>query len=145
MKRLRCRGIAAIEAALVMFATTSLLLAFVHCGRLALDCAAVDRASSATARYLAALPLEILHDDAQRAIALATAQNMLDETLAAASVDVGGLRVDYICDPGACANLSPGSTPAKVGVQVVIQFHDNLYPNDYPTQVLSYAEVNRDN
>jgi len=145
MKRLRCRGIAAIEAALVMLAATSLLVAFVHCGRLALECAAVDRAASAAARYLAALPLEILHDAAQRGMALAAARNLVDETLAAASVDVSELQVDFLCDPGACASLPPATTPAKVGVQVVVQFHDTLYPNAYPTQVSSYVEVNRDN
>jgi hypothetical protein len=145
MRRLRCRGVAAIEAALVMFATTSLLVVFVHCGRLALDCAAVDRAASGAARYLASVPLEILHDGAQRGIVLAAAQNMVDETLSAAGVDVSGLQVDFLCDPGPCATLAPASTPARVGVQVVIQFQDSLYPDSGPTQVSSYAEVNRDN
>ncbi len=144
MKRLRCRGIAAIEAALVMFATTSLLVSFVRCGRMALDCAAMDQAANCAARYLATVPLEVLHDATQRGYAIAAAQSMVNETLAAASVDVSGLQVDFMCNQGPCATLAPGSTPARVGVQVVIQFHDLLAGGE-PTQVNSYVEVARDN
>lgn len=145
MKRLRCKGIAAIEAALVMLATTSLLVIFVHCGRMALNCAALDRASSSAARYLASVPLEVLHDAAQRGQVLAAAQKIVDETLGAASVDVSELQVEYLCDPGYCSLLGPASTPARVGVQVMIQFHDPLYLDGQATQLSSYAEVGRDN
>jgi|GEM_PF-1516331 len=145
MKRLHCKGIAAIEAALVMFATTSLLVIFVHCGRMALNCAALDRASSSAARYLSAVPLEVLHDAAQRGIALEAARKIVEETLGAASVDVSGLQVDFLCDPATCALLGPASTPSRVGVQVMIQFHDPIYLDGQATQLSSYAEVSRDN
>jgi len=145
MRRLHCKGIAAIEAALVMFATSSLLVIFVHCGRLALNCAALDRASNSAARYLAAVPLESLHDSAQRVVVLSAAQKIVDETLAAASVDVSELQVEYLCDPGYCSVLASASTPAKVGVQVLIKFHDPLYLDGQATQLSSYSEVSRDN
>ncbi len=144
MKRLRCQGIAAIEAALVMFATTSLLVVFVHCGRMALNCAALDRAASGAARYLAALPLEILHDPTQRGYALGAAQAMVDETLAAASVDTSDVHLDFTCDGGLCSSLGSSATPGRVGVQLTIQFHDDLYLAGQPTELSSYAEASRD-
>lgn len=145
MKRLRCRGIAAIEAALVMFATTSLLVVFVHCGRMALNCAAIDRAASSAARYIAAVPLEILHDPAQRANALGAAQAMVDEALAAAHVDMSGMHLDITCDGGLCSSLGQAATPGRVGVQLTIQFHDDFYLAGQATELSSYAEASRDN
>lgn len=145
MKRLRCRGIAAIEAALVMFATTSLLVVFVHCGRMVLNCAALDRAASGAARYLAGVSLEILHDPAQRAYALAAAQAMVEETLSAARVDAASLQADFICDGALCANLGPGAAPGRVSVHLAIQFHDDMYLDGWVTELSSYVEVGRDN
>lgn len=144
MKRRNCRGIAAIETALVMFATTSLLVALVNCGRLAQHGAAVDSAASNSARYLATVPLAVLHESSQRDTALRLARKIVDDTLAAAGVDVSELQVFYSCDPTPCASLTAASVPGKVGVQVVVQFHDALFPNYPAVQLSSYAEVGRD-
>ncbi|WP_028103197.1 TadE/TadG family type IV pilus assembly protein [Pseudoduganella violaceinigra] len=144
MKRRRCGGAAAIEAGLVMLATTSLLANLVYCGRLALNGAALDRAASNAARYLATVPVEVLHDSVPRSAALSAAQGIIDETLAAANVDVQELQVNFFCDPSPCATLPPGSTPTKAGVEVVVQFHDELFGTNFPLQLSAFVEVGRD-
>lgn len=145
MKRLRCRGVAAIEAALVLLATSVLLVNFIYCGRLAWTGAALDGAAAAAARYLSKVPIEVLHDSSQRGVALAVARAMVDDTLAAASVDVQELEVDLVCDPGPCASLSPAAVPAKVGVHVAGQFSDEQFGRYLSTRLAAFVEVGRDN
>jgi len=145
MKRRRCRGVAAIEAALVLFATSALLVNLLYCGRLALDGAALDRAASGAARYLSTVPLEDLHDSARRGAALAAAQAIAAETLAAAGIDVQQLQLEFLCDPGACATLPAGVTPSRVGVLANLSFYDEVFGGHAPTQLTAYAEVGRDN
>lgn len=145
MKHQRSRGVALIEAALVMLALSSLLVGSLYYGRLAMSGAALDRAASNAARYLSTVAIENLHDSARRAVVLAAAQAMVDETFAAAGVAVQDLQVEFLCDPGACASLPPGSTPAKVGVLLTIQYQDSLFATNVPTQLSAYAEVGRDN
>ena len=68
MKRTRCRGVAAIEAALVLAGLAPLLAFALNLGRLAIDGAAADRAASNAARFLSTVPLESLHDSTRRAV-----------------------------------------------------------------------------
>ena len=145
MKRLRCRGVAAIEAALVMLAVSVLLVNLVYCGRLALHGAALDSAAASAARYLAKVPLEELHDSARRAVALAAARRMVDDTLAAAKVDVQELQVEFTCELGACASLSSLVAPSKVAVSVVAQFRDEQFGAYLPATLVAFVEVGREN
>ncbi|KQV58978.1 TadE/TadG family type IV pilus assembly protein [Duganella sp. Root336D2] len=143
MKRLRCRGVAAIEAALVMAALAPLLVLLLNTGRLAINGAAVDRAASNAARLLSTVPLEILRDGSRRGAALDSARYLIDETLAAAGVDVQTLHVEYMCDPGHCDELQATSTPSRIGVLVVV---DNQPVVDFgaaPVTLSAYAEVGR--
>lgn len=143
MKRRRCRGVAAIEAALVMAGLAPLLVLLLNAGRLAINGAAVDRAASNAARLLSTVPLEILRDGSRRGAALDSARYLIDETLAAARVDVQTLHVEYTCDPGRCDDLQASSTPSKIGVLVSV---DSQAIVDFgaPAVTLSaYAEVGR--
>lgn len=145
MKRLRCRGVAAIEAALVLFGASVLLVNLLYCGRLALAGAALDGATSSAARYLAAVPVEDLNDSARRSAALATAQAMIDETLAGAGVTAQDLQVQYLCGGGWCSMLAPGSVPNRVTVLATLDFQDEIFGSPGQTQLSSYVEVGRDN
>lgn len=82
------RGVALIELAAVLVVCTIMLGACLSYGRLALQGAALDRAAANAARYLATLPPEELRDSGRRAIALANAQAMVEQALAAAGLQV---------------------------------------------------------
>lgn len=145
MKHRRNRGVAAIEAALVLFGTSALLVIVLNCGRLALAGAALDRGASNAARYLAIIPVEDLQDSARRSVALAAAQSIVDEALAGASIDAQALRVEFTCDPGECSLLQSSDKPSRVGVLARLAFNSELIGSDVQTQLVAYAEVGRDN
>lgn len=130
MNRLRCRGAAAIEAAIMLTLLTPLLVASIYFGRLALAGAALEQAASNAARVLSTVPAESLHDTARTAAALAAARSVFDETLAAANVEPLDLVVWFSCDPGDCRTVPSGSVPAKVGVYAAFNFPNaDLFPN----------------
>ncbi|KQZ25949.1 pilus assembly protein [Duganella sp. Root1480D1] len=144
MRQLRCRGVAAIEAALVMAGLAPLLVLALNMGRLAINGAAVDRAASNAARFLSTVPLEVLRDSGRRSVVLNTARSLIDSTLAAAEVDVQTLRVEFICDIGSCSALLASDTPTKIGVLLSV---DNDAIVDFgtdPVTLAAYAEVGRD-
>lgn len=145
MKRLRERGVAAIEAALVLFATTALLVNLLYCGRLAWHGAALDGAAYNAARYLASVPPEDLSDSSRRGAVLATAQAMVNETLAGAGVTGQDLQVQYLCGAGWCSVLAAGSVPTKVAVLATLEFRDEIFGSPGQTLLSSYVEVGRDN
>jgi Flp pilus assembly protein TadG len=145
MKRLRSRGVAAIEAAIVMAVLAPALVMALNLGRLALNGAALDRAASNAARYLATVPIESLRDSTRRAAALTSAQAMIDQTLAAAMIDVQSVHVEFTCDPGQCSGLQAASTPSKVGVLAVMEYRDVLDIGNLPLSLSVYAEVGRGN
>ncbi|SFF69656.1 hypothetical protein SAMN05518865_103244 [Duganella sp. CF458] len=144
MRRRRCRGVAAIEAALVMAGLAPLLVLALNMGRLAINGAAVDRAASNAARFLSTVPLEILRDGSRRTVALDSARALIDQTLAAAAVDVQTLRVEFLCDPGNCNALLLTDTPSKVGVLVSVDNQAIVDFGTVPVTLAVYAEVGRD-
>lgn len=144
MRRLRCRGVAAIEAALVMVALAPVVALALYAGRLAVGGSALDRAASNAARYLATVPLESLRDGTRRAIALAVAQAMIEETLAAANVE--GLQpVEFRCGSRSCSQLDVTEKPATVGVVATITYRDTLFGDHFPMTLTVHAEVGRGN
>ena len=149
MKRLRWRGVAAIETALVMFALSVLLVHALRYGLQAEGGAALDRAASNAARYLATVPIQTLRSSARRAAVLATARGLIDETLAAANLDVSTLEVQFLCDPGLCDALTPSTVPAtvpsKVGVLASMQYRNDMFSSIEPVGLSVYAEVGRGN
>ncbi|MGW8389908.1 TadE/TadG family type IV pilus assembly protein [Pseudoduganella sp. HUAS MS19] len=144
MKRLRCRGVAAIEAALVMAVLAPLLVLALNIGRLAINGAAVDRAASNAARFLSTVPLEILRDASRRGVVLDSARSLVDQTLAAAAVDVQTLNVEFLCDPGNCSTLPANYTPTKIGVLVSVDNQAIVDLGTEPVLLSVYAEVGRD-
>jgi hypothetical protein len=144
MRRLRCRGVAAIEAALVMAGLAPLLVLALNMGRLAINGAAVDRAASNAARFLSTVPLEVLRDGSRRTVALDSAHALIDQTLAAAEVDVQTLRVEFLCDPGNCNALLATDTPTKIGVLVSVDNQAIVDFGTVPVTLAVYAEVGRD-
>lgn len=144
MKRRRSRGVAAIEAALVMAGLTPLLVLALNMGRLAIDGAALDRAASNAARYLATVPLESLRDSSRRSVVLDSARYLIVQTLAASKVDVATLHVEFLCDPGSCELLQATSTPTKIGVLVSIDNLGIVDPGTAPLRLEVFAEVGRD-
>lgn len=149
MKRRRCRGVAAIEAALVLGALTVLLVNALRYGRLAESGAALDRGACNAARYLASQPMENLRDSGRRAAVLARARQMVDDALAAAKLQVTDLDVNFLCDPGPCTSLTqttaPPTAPGKVGVLATMQYQDGIFSSSVPVSLTVYAEVGRGN
>jgi len=144
MKRLRCRGVAAIEAALVMAGLAPLLVLALNMGRLAINGAAADRAASNAARYLSTVPLESLHDSSRRATVLESARYLIDQTLAAANIEQAAWHVEFMCDLGHCDELLPGSIPGSVAVLLNVDSQPILDFGDPPVRLTVYAEVGRD-
>ena len=145
LKRARCRGVAAIEAALVLAALAPLLALALNMGRLAIDGAAADRAASNAARFLSTIPIESLHDSARRTVALESARNMIGQTLTAARIDAQSWHVEIMCDIGHCDELLPTSTPTKIGVLVTVDSPAIVGSGADPVALSVYAEVGRGN
>jgi Flp pilus assembly protein TadG len=143
MRRPHCRGAAAIEAALAMAALGALMTLAIDAGQLAAGGSAVDRAASNAARYLASVPLESLSDSSRRAVVLSVAQEMIEETLGAASVE-GLQTVEYRCGSRSCSEMDASETPAKVSVVVTIEYHEMF--GEQALRVMTVeAEASRDN
>lgn len=145
MRRRRCQGIAAIEAALCMWLLAVLLVACLSMGRLALGGAALDRAASNAARYLATVPVDSLHDAARLAVAEAVARAMIEETLASAGIAAMAPQVRITCGAVYCVDLPPATTPTRIGVSATIQYQDDMFASNVPTQLSVQAEVGRGN
>jgi len=145
MKRLRCRGVAAIEAALVMAGLAPLLVLALNMGRLAINGAAADRAASNAARFLSTVPLESLHDSSRRTAVLDSARNLVDQTLAAAKIDTQAWHVEFMCDFGHCDELLPANVPTKIGVLLTVDSQAIVDFGDTPVTLTVYAEVGRGN
>ncbi len=144
MRRRRCRGVAAIEAALVMAGLAPLLVLALNMGRLAINGAATDRAASNAARYLSTVPLESLHDSSRRAVVLDSARSLIDETLAAASIDSQAWHVEFMCDSGHCDELLPVNIPTKVLVLLTVESQPIVDLGDIPVSLTVQAEAGRD-
>ncbi len=144
MRRQRCRGVAAIEAALVMAGLAPLLVLALNMGRLAMNGAAADRAASNAARYLSTVPLESLHDSSRRATVLESARTLIDETLAAANIDGQAWHVEFMCDIGHCDELLPSNIPSKVAVLLTVDSQPILDVGDLPVALTVQAEAGRD-
>lgn len=146
MKRRHSRGVALIELAAVLAACVILLGACLSYGRLALQGAVLDQATADAARYLATLPPEELRDSGRRAIALANAQAMVEQALAAAGVQVLELQLDYRCGPNTC-NLVTATNPlSSMTVIALLQYHDTwLGAGAGDLEVRAHAEAGRGN
>jgi Flp pilus assembly protein TadG len=145
MKRRRCQGIAAVEAALLLMLLALLMVKCLSLGRLALGGAALDRAASNAARYLATVPVESLHNAARLAVVEAVARNMIEETLANAGIDAEEPQVYVKCGGVYCADLPPATTPTRIGVVAIIQYQDLMFASNVPAQLSVEAEVGRGN
>lgn len=145
MSRVRCRGVAAIEAALVLAGLAPLLVLALNMGRLAIDGAAADRAASNAARFLSTVPLESLHDGARRAVVLDSARHMVGQTLAAAGIDEQAWHIEFTCDIGHCDELLPSSTPSKIGVLLTVDSQAIVDAGADPVALAVFAEVGRGN
>lgn len=145
MRRASCRGVAAIEAALVLAGLAPLLAFALNIGRLAIDGAAADRAASNAARFLSTVPLESLHDSARRAVVLDSARSMVGQTLAAARIDAQAWHIEFMCDIGHCDELLPTSTPTKIGVLLTVDSQAIVGAGADPVALAVYAEVGRGN
>lgn len=129
MRRQRCRGAAAIEAAIMLTLLVPLLVASIYFGRLALAGATLEQAASNAARYMSKVPSESLHDAARTAAALAAARTVFNETLVAANVEPLDLELWFSCDPGDCSTLGSSYVPSRVGVYGAFNFpNTDLFP-----------------
>ncbi|WP_426167397.1 hypothetical protein [Pseudoduganella sp. R-34] len=145
MKRLRCRGVAAIEAALVMAGLAPLLALALNMGHLAIDGAAADRAASNAARFLSQVPLESLRDSSRRTVVLDSAQQMIGQTLSAANIGPQAWHVEFMCDIGHCDQLLPGMVPSKIGVMLTVESQAVVELGHPAVNLVVYAEAGRDN
>lgn len=145
MKRLRCRGVAAIEAALVMAGLAPLLALAINMGQLAIDGAAADRAASNAARYLSLVPLEALRDGSRLTMAQESARRLVDETLSASRINLQASHIEFMCGLGHCDEMQPGFIPTKIGVVLTVQSQSVFDMGDSPMNLTVYAEVGRDN
>lgn len=145
MRRRRCRGIAAIELALVLLACSLLLMQCLYFGRLAMNGAVLNRAASDAARYLALVPVEILRDGARRAQVLANAQAMLEAALADAGVPVQDLQVDFACGVTSCNVVTAANPLASMRVTAMLRYRDEWFGAADEVDLLAYAEAGRDN
>ncbi|XLZ68430.1 TadE/TadG family type IV pilus assembly protein [Massilia sp. SR12] len=139
------RGAALIELVAVLWVCVPMLVAILYLGRMALHGAVLDRAASDAARYLATLPPEELRDSARRAVALASAQAMLEQALQASGLPLQDLQVEYQCGPNSC-NLVTASNPlASMTVVAVLQYRDSLVGVPEVVELRAQAEAGRDN
>ncbi|MCE3264181.1 MAG: hypothetical protein K0R43_3260 [Pseudoduganella sp.] len=145
MRRRHCRGVAAIELAMVLLVCALLLTQCLYYGRLAMSGAVLDRATSDVARYLALVPVESLRDGTQRALVLGNAQVMLEQALADAGVQVLDLQVDFGCGLTGCSVVSPANPLASMSVTAMLRYRDEWFGAAGDVDLLAYAEAGRDN
>jgi len=148
MKRLRCRGMALVEAALTLPVCLAVLAFTLSFGRQTWYTAVLDKATADAARYVASVPLESLQDGSRRSAVLSAAEAMLAEALASAGIPATLLNVEIGCANMDCAAMPASEAPQWVVVRVQVYFTDSiLYRLTEREQVMlsSVARVGRDN
>lgn len=142
MRRLRCRGVASIEFALVLFAGALMLQGCLFYGRALMYTLALDRSVHDMARYLTQQPEETLRNGTRRAVVLNKARAMLQESLQQSGLQLETLYVEMRCGGFDCDR--PGIPLDHMSVYAHLTYHATSNP-DFDTNLSAYEVISRDN
>jgi len=149
MKRHSSRGFVAVEACFVLPLLAGMLVMVLLCGRALWFGSVLDKAVSASARYLSGVPLEALQDSSRRSQALAAARSLLDDTLRGAGITASPSPVYFLCGNLQCSDLSSSSIPASVTVDAFLLLDDSAtalaLPGVAPLQLETRVRISRGN
>ncbi|WP_342118947.1 TadE family protein [Pseudoduganella sp. OTU4001] len=145
MRRRYCKGVAALEFALVLLAFTAIMLGFLSIGRMMMVGMALDRATTDAARYMATVPVEDLRDSTRRAALLANTRSVLEQGLAASGIQASDLTVGYVCGNTDCNTLSQSNPLESIIVTATVNYSDGWFGIGERTELTTTAGAGRDN
>lgn len=143
MRRLRCRGVASIEFALVLFAGALMLQGCLFYGRALMYTLALDRTVHDMARYLTQQPDENLLNAARRTALLNKARAMLQESLLQSGLQLETMYVEMRCGGYNCD--WSGIPLDQMSVYVQLTYHVSPGGPYYDTNLQAYEVISRDN
>lgn len=120
-------GAAAIEMAFILLYCFTLLPIALYFARYSLHAGVMQQAMQGAARFISDLPPEDLVDADRRAVALAVARAMVDDTVASARLDTPPDGVTMLCDTLECASFTSSLPPANIFVSVHLDLGDPVF------------------